>query len=300
MYASPFLARLVRFHFFLILAFSSSTAFSQSSTTLLSDSIGAKSEGRLGIRYSSDYIYMGRADSAEAPYLSPYFGYYHKSGFFASTSISYLTNPEESRIDVIRVSGGYDYYGKKFTAGGDISQYFYSDYSYVVASEMSTYLNANAGYDFDIFMLYLDAGIGISDGADFNISPELNRTFYLLKRKLRLVPAISMNAGTQLYYDEYHNLRNNQTGAGQGQGNVGGMQPQQTQSVSVQESNKFNILDYELNLQTIYKLNKFRFYLSFTYAFPVNPATIETDTGIYTETLNNKFFWSGGIRFYIY
>jgi hypothetical protein len=75
---------------------------------------------------------MGRADSAKAPYLSPSVGYYHHSGIFVHTSLSYLTAPGEGRIDLITLSAGYEYYGENFLAGISVSEYFFSDYSYAI------------------------------------------------------------------------------------------------------------------------------------------------------------------------
>ncbi len=112
------------------------------------DSIQEKSQLRVGVRYSSDYVYMGRSDSVKAPYLSPSIGYYHKSGFFLRSSVSYLTAKEEARIDMVNITGGYDFYLNDLTIGGSISQYFFSDLSYNVMAEMSTYVNAYVGYDF--------------------------------------------------------------------------------------------------------------------------------------------------------
>ncbi|MDZ7648540.1 MAG: hypothetical protein U5K54_15875 [Cytophagales bacterium] len=44
------------------------------------------------------------------PYLSPALTYYHKSGFYLHSSVSYLTAKGEGRIDMMTLSGGYDYY----------------------------------------------------------------------------------------------------------------------------------------------------------------------------------------------
>lgn len=112
------------------------------------DSTERKSELNASLRYTSDYYFMGRADSTAAPYLSPTISYTHKSGFSLRSSLSYLTAKDQQRIDLITLYGGYDYYHKNLALGASLSQYFYSDLSYVVASEMTTYLNAYAGYDF--------------------------------------------------------------------------------------------------------------------------------------------------------
>lgn len=274
----------------------------QKPKSIFYDSASSKSSVRIGIRYTSDYYYMGRADSAKAPYLSPSIAYYHKSGFFARGSLSYLTAPGEGRIDLYTLSGGYDYYGEKFAAGIYLSEYFFNDLSYNVQAEMSTYLNAYAGYDFSAFMLYGDASFGFSESTDLFMGAEINRTFYALRNRLRITPAIYVNAGTQKYYSEYYASRSGQTGAGMGSGQGhghggGGQQPPAAQNAEVLESEKFQILDYEADLQVSYKIKKVRFYFSTTWTFPLNPSTIVTDQGTYEEELENGFYWTTGVRF---
>jgi hypothetical protein len=159
-----------RFIFSIVIIFTSISLLekvnAQSRKVLSYDSLGKKSDIRIGLRYTSDYLYMGRSDSAKAPYLSPSVGYYHKSGFFVRSSLSYLTAKDEGRIDMITLSGGYDYYIKNLAIGASVSQYFFSDLSYNVMAEMSSYLNAYVGYDFSLFTFYGDASLGFSGSTD--------------------------------------------------------------------------------------------------------------------------------------
>lgn len=262
------------------------------------DSLTEKSDFVIGARYNSDYYFMGRSDSAKAPYLSPYAGYYHKSGFFVRGSFSYLTAAGEGRIDLVTLSGGYDYYGKKFAAGLSASEYFFSDLSFAVQAEMSTYLSAYAGYDFSLFLVYADAGLGFSDATDIFLGVEINRPFFALKNRLRITPAVYLNAGTQQYYDQYYKNRSYSTGAGMGKGKGSmGQQPATTQNGQIVEASKFKVLDYEADLQISYKIQKIRLYFSTTWTFPINPATVVTDQGTFPEDLKNGFYWSSGIRF---
>jgi hypothetical protein len=266
----------------------------QSYKSQTNDSTADKSELRIGIRYTSDYYFMGRADSAKAPYLSPSLGYYHKSGLSIRSSLSYLTASGESRVDLYTVSGGYDYYGRKFAVGISISEYIFNDLSYAVQAEMSTYLNAYGGYDFSAFMLYADASLGFSESTDVFLGAEINRTFYAIKNKLRITPAVYINAGSQKYYSEYYASRSTQTGLGKGKGAA---QPTPTnQTAQILESDIFQILDYEADVQVSYKIKNVRFFISATWTFPVNPAKIVTDTGTSEEDLKNGLYWSSGVR----
>jgi hypothetical protein len=98
---------------------------------------------------------------------------------------------------------------------------------------------------------------------------------------------------------EYYANRSGQTGAGwgKGKGNGGsGQQPPMTQQPEVVESDKFQVLDYEADVQVSYKIQKVRIYVATTWTFPVNPSTIVTDQGTYEEELNNGFYWTTGVR----
>ncbi len=281
---------------FILSLISTEKTKAQSYKVLSYDSVEEKSQLRIGLRYTSDYVYMGRSDSAKAPYLSPSIGYYHKSGFFLRSSMSYLTAQEEGRIDMITASGGYDHYVKNLALGASVSQYFFSDLSYNVMAEMSTYLNAYVGYDFSLFTLYGDASLGFSGSTDVFVGAEISRTFYTLRSNLLLTPSVYMNAGSQHYYNEYYAYRSTQTGTGgKGKGQGGSSQPPTTTS-QVLESDQFKILDYEAGLNITYKIKNVRLFASSTWTFPVNPATLVNDQGEYQEELKNGFFWSSGVR----
>jgi hypothetical protein len=261
------------------------------------DSAGEKSQLRMSLKYTSDYLYMGRSDSAKAPYLSPALTYYHKSGFFLHSSVSYLTTKGEGRLDMMTLAGGYDYYRNNLTLGVSLSQYLFSDESYNVLAEMSTYLTGYVGYDFRWFHVYVDASLGFSENTDLFLGAEINRTFYLINYKLLVTPSVYSNAGSQEYYSQYYTNRSTQTGAVQGKGKMGSQQlPTPTQNVQTLASTKFQFLDYEAGLNLTYKIQKIRLFGMGTWTFPVNPATIVTDTSEYEEELTNGFFWSTGIR----
>lgn len=277
---------------------------------------------QFSVRYKSDSYYMGRADSAKAPYIIPSVSYYHKSGLFLSGYVSYLTASNQNRVDVYTVAGGYDYFGEKVLAGISVSQYFFNDSSYAVQSEMRTYLSAYAGYYFKGFMLVADASLAMSSSMDYFLGGEISRSFYMIRNKLRITPSFNMNWGTQNYYKEYYSERSITTGSkksssnisGNGQGGQGlGSGPGSgistggggttttttIKEVTTLESEKFQLLDYEWALQASYKLKQFRFIASATVLLPVNPSTVVTDQGTYEEVLKTGWLWSAGIRYII-
>ncbi len=265
------------------------------------DTAGVSSFGSFGIRYKSDYYYMGRADSAKAPYLIPSVAYYHKSGLFISGSLSYLTAAGDNRVDLYTLSGGYDYIGKKFAAGISADQYFFSELSYSVQAEMSTYVSGYVGYDLDAFMVVANASLGVSDNLDVFLGGEISKTFYMVRDHLSITPSFYTNLGTQRYYDEYYTRRTMTTGgSGHGKGS-GSASPDMTtvHEISILESEKFQVLDYELGIQMGYRINRFRFATSGIFLFPVNPSTVVTESTTYEEKLENGFVWSVGLRYRI-
>lgn len=297
------------------------------------DSARVGSMLNLGIQYRSDYFYMGRSDSSRVPYLTPSLIYFHKSGFSLSSGFSYLASGD-GRIDLYTFGAGYDYFGKKLVAGISYSQYLFDNSSYSVQAEMKTYLSTYFGYDFDYLMLIADASMGVSKDLDFFLGAELSRSFYFLRDRLRVTPAVYMNLGTQYYYNEYYRERSIGTGSGSesgngsggfgnggsGDGGSGGSSSRNGKSktsrasrtsagsrgsiitittVEIAESGKFQVLDYEVSLQTSYRLKAFRFVATATVLFPVNPSIVITDKSVYEEELKTGFLWSGGVRYTI-
>src|ERR1700733_16109732 len=57
--------------------------------------IHRKSHFMASLTYLNNNVYLGRRDSVATPYLTPTFGYYHKSGLYISGSASYLALANE-------------------------------------------------------------------------------------------------------------------------------------------------------------------------------------------------------------
>ena len=259
-----------------------------------------KSYGVIGINYSNDWVYMGRKDSIKVPYITPRASYYHKSGIYISTSLAYLVAESSNRVDLVAIRTGYDYFGKRISTGVSVVDYFYNKDSYNVQSEMTFYTSAYLGYDFDVFEAEVSGGFGFSDNTDGFVNTELNRSFYLINSNLKIVPSVRANWGTQQYYDEYYSTRSSSVmgmGSGRGKGGSGGGTTDEIMTVFIDESTKFQLLDYELAVFMIYYINNLRISFTPTYAIPVNPSKVTIDQDTFTEELDNVFFWSAGISY---
>ena len=64
----------------------------------------------------------------------------------------------------------------------------------------------------------------------------------------------------------------------------------------VVESKSFQLLDYEADVTISYTISRYRIFSSATCVFPLNPATIATDQGVFEEELKIGFYWTAGIR----
>lgn len=260
------------------------------------------------VRYISDAVFMGRRDSIEAPYIFPSLGYYHKSGFFGNASASYLVKSGEERIDLFLLSAGYIYSRDPFSAGLSATKYFFDDESYNVQSEIEADLTALLSYDFKAaeVSLGLSAYLGKSS-PDLVASLMLEHIFYGLDKKLLLTPRLSLSGGTQYFYEEYYNTSrlgnskgpgNSQQGPGSG---PGGMLNSSNEMMNIQlaEASEFNLLDVEIRLPLQFYHKSFIFSFTPAIAFPLSPASVTTEDEAFQEDLENVFYWSAGISYWL-
>ncbi|MGB7841433.1 MAG: hypothetical protein WBL21_01485 [Salinimicrobium sp.] len=261
------------------------------------------------VSYMSDAVFMGRRDSIKAPYVFSSLGYYDKSGFFGNASASYLVSSEDQRFDLFLISAGYLFSKKNLSGGISGTKYFFDEESYNVQSEIEADITAMVAYDFKVTEITLSAisYFGSDSSSDLVASLKLDRTFYAMNKKLLIMPALELQAGTQYFYEEYYNtsrLGNRKGGNGkQGPASSpkgpGKMQDEIiTTDVTISEASEFNILNLEASLPLQFYHKQFIFSFTPVMAFPQTPASITTDTGIYEEDLENIFYWSAGISYW--
>lgn len=249
------------------------------------------------IIYSSDAVFMGRRDSIKAPYIFSSLGYYNKTGFFGNASASYLVSSDEQRIDLFLISAGYLFTGEDFSAGLSGTTYFFNEESYNVQSEIDADITAMVGYDFKIAELTLSAAsyFGSGSSTDLVASLMLDRTFYALDRKLLIMPAVMVGAGTQYFYEEYYNTSRlgNRKGGGNGQQGPGSggssIMQSEINNVTISEASEFNILNIEARLPMQYYHKSFIFSFTPMVAFPQSSASITTENAVYKEDLESVF-----------
>lgn len=259
-----------------------------------------KSYFEAGLSYLSNNVYLGRHDSLRIPYLTPSFNYYNKSGFYAGTSLSYMTSAGNSRVDLVEIEAGYAFTKNKFSGIISAEKDFYNSQSKNVRAETKGSLNGTFSYDFGFIKPLLQGGIVFNTRDDYYAAFGLGHSFFFADDNLEVNPSLLINAGTQNYYNSYYTKRKfatkrkDQTGSGT------------TIKAYLPNVSNFKIMDYEFSLPVDYSLGKFVFDITPTEAFPVNPNVVELTvtppSGIPVsrtkiENLNNIFFFSAGITY---
>lgn len=259
---------------------------------------------QVDLSYRSDAVFMGRKDSLEAPYVYPSMTYHHKSGFYGSGSLSYLTKSEEQRVDLILFTGGYDFSIDKFYGDISATKYFFNDESYNVISEVEGDISAMLRYDFDILNLSVLSSLYFNSdsSSDFFLSGEISHDIVTNDFKFQFTPTAGIYAGSQNFYEQFIVNRPQKGSGGAGGGHGSGSSNllssyYPSYEVNTQESEKFNLLAFELSLPMWYIHPPFSVSFLPVLAFPMNPATFIVEDALVEEDLDTTFYWMAGISY---
>jgi hypothetical protein len=263
------------------------------------ESSGEKSYFKIGLSYINDNVYLGRKDSVKVPYLTPSLGYYSKSGFYITGSLSYLPTAGESRIDLFSVETGYSFSKKKTEGEFSISKDFFSGQSFNVKSEVIASASGYLKFDLGFLKPSIGAGVNFANVSDYNMTGGIEHDFSLADDKLSISPTFIFNASTQNYYNSYYQKRKYAK-------NRFGKINTYDITANVLGVDKFKIMDYELSLPFEYSPNKLTLGFTPTLAMPTNPnqvdLTIKSSNGnsnskTYTEKLKSVFYFSFDIAY---
>ncbi|MDX5585586.1 MAG: hypothetical protein QNK20_11875 [Aureibaculum sp.] len=253
------------------------------------------------INYISDAVFMGRKDSITAPYLYPSMTYHHKSGFYGTGSLSYLTKSDQSRIDLFLISAGYDFTSIKLSGDISVTKYFFNEDSYNVISEVEADVSAYLTYDIDFMNISVAAStyFNKNSSSDFFLSSELSHDFITNDQKFQISPTAGIHMGSQNFYEEYYinNRIGSDRSSGNGQGSGGGTTVETTTSISIQESEKFNVMAAEFSLPMWYTSKSLTFSFLPALVVPQSKATILVDEVLVEEDLKETFYWMVGLSY---
>ena len=249
------------------------------------------------MNFISDAVFMGRKDSISNPYFYPSLTYHHKSGFYGTGSFSYLSKPDEGRVDLLLLTAGFDFSIKKLDGDVSITKYFFNENSYNVISEVDADLTAQLVYDFKVVNLGLTSSIYFnSDGNnDIFLSSEISHDYISKSEKFQISPTAGFYLGSQNFYEQYY--INNRFGGGRGQQQSQGNGSTQSTQIEIKESEKFGLMAIEFSLPIWYVEEPWIFSILPAYVIPKNPATLTVDDIIFEEDLENTFYWIVGIAY---
>lgn len=259
-----------------------------------------KSYFEAGLSYLDNNVYQGRHDSLKIPYLIPSIRYYHKSGFYAGASLSYLSSPQDSRVDLVAMEAGYAFTKNKFSGLLSLEKDFYNSQSKNVRAETKGSVGGTFTYDFGFIKPVLQGGVIFNSTDDYYAALGIEHSFFSPDDNFEVTPSFLVNASTQNYYGSYYVKRKFKTKKKNQGGGV------TTTRAYLENASDFKIMDYEISLPIDYSLGKFIFNFTPTGAFPVNPnvvvTTVTPPSGVVTtrtktEKLSNIFYWSAGITY---
>jgi hypothetical protein len=262
------------------------------------------------MNYISDAVFMGRKDSIAAPYLYPSIEYHNKSGFYTKGSLSYLTKSSQSRIDLFLMSVGFDFTLNNLNGDISATAYFFNDASYNVLSSASADLTAQLIYDLKIINIGMAASTYFNESSsDLFLTFDLSHDFVTNDNQFQFSPSVSINLGSQNFYEEYYNNPNSNTGGNtsgsgnnNGSGNGTGSGDGTTSgdpipTLKIQEKEKFSLMAIEFSFPVWYNYKSATFLFLPSYVIPKSEAMILLDETLVEEQLDPIFYWIAGISY---
>jgi len=237
------------------------------------DDTPKKSSFKISVDYLSNDVFMGRTDTTKTPLITPGIKYTFKSGIFFSGTLDYLPNRKTSKLDGGNFAAGYDFDITDDLSGGvSFTKLFFSKTSTQVSSAINSTLNGNLDYNIaDIVTVSVSLDYNINKQGvnnDFVFNPGLSHDFtaesvFGNKDILLISPMVTLNTGTQNFYDGYlvrKNLKNAKRNAAE---------TKLFDSYTIDLS-EFTLLDYEFSMPIEYKSGPFIFHVTPTYAIAEN------------------------------
>ena len=233
--------------------------------------------------YLTNSVYYGRKDSLALPYLTPSIGYFDKSGFYISGSISYLNSKDQKGIDYTAIDLGYN-----FSAGNHFSGDVYANKSWYnqSSSNIKSDIKGNIGslVSYDLNVLQINAGIDLTFATKTDIGLNLGVSHSFLfgpeDNQFSIDPSFTTNWSSLHSYEGYVSRK-----AIKKPGAIlpGGAS---VSAVTTVQNNKITLLDYELWVPFVYATKKFGFTFTPTLSIPKNP--IYTTTTITTKSSSGQ------------
>lgn len=233
----------------------------------------------LGMNILTNNVYLGRRDKSSLPYITPYIGYYFRSGFYLNGSVSYGAQKKFGRFDMACLEGGYDRtYGTTILAGVYAQQYFYYKRSTAITAAISQSAGIYVKYMNDLIEPQVNFTYNNTTlSPDYVIQISLDHHFQLAQKKLNIYPTFSFYTGTQHFYDNYYVNRIKR------ESNV-------DVSSTIPDAGNIRPVAAEFSVKTILWTGHWMFIFTPTYAVPMGYGKVILPSGTVSEKLKGSFF----------
>lgn len=232
-----------------------------------------------GANYLTNNVYLGRKDSLALPYLSPFIGYQLANGVYIKGTASYAPTRKNGHFDLFTLAAGYDRnFGKKVTAGVSVEKYIYHKNSPGIRASLKQSAELYVLYKGNLLEPTLNVGLNMGKSSDYVVGFTLDHNFRLLDNTFNFLPSVTVNAGSQHYYDDYfltRILKKDKTFP--------------TREI-VTNAGQLKPLDVEIAARTTFRTKEWFFTLVPTYAIPLSPASIKLPTRTVKEHLSSSFY----------
>ncbi len=239
--------------------------------------------------YLSNSVYYGRKDSLPTPYLTGSIGYYDKSGFYISGSLSYLSAKNAHRIDYGAIDLGYNFtVTDQFSGSVYANKGWYNQSSTNITSDIKGSVGSLLSYDLGPIQVNGGVDVTFATKTDMGVNLGLSHDFLFGKEgdQFSIEPSFSTNWSSLHSYEGYISRK-----LGKKAGLPVGAT---TTAVTTVQNNKMTLLDYEVWVPFMYEKKKIGFMFTPTLAIPQNPifttttVTTRFNNGTQSSVTNNS------------
>lgn len=265
---------------FLLTAFG---AFAQNTSTedaedLLDKLDIKKGSFKIGANYLSNNVFMGRADTIRTPTILADMKYTFKNGIFLSATANYIPSRVTHKLDGGSAAAGYDFdISDNLLGGVSFTKLFYTANSTQIGSAVNSTVNANLSYDIASIITplvsvdynFLKQGFGHDIFLNASISHDFVKEGIFKSNDFFIIsPTVSLNAGTQSFYDAYFVVKKYKLTKEA----LDLLQGAESLIIKKRENqlSKFQLLDYEFSAPVEYKLGVLMLSFTPTYAVAQN------------------------------
>jgi len=217
---------------------------------------GSQFSARFG--YISKVLSAGRNFGEDQWGFSPGISYYHKSGLYADLS-GYWNSEFEPKYYLTILSGGYMHsLTQMWSFILSYDRYFYSPSGFQIDNSLNNSINASTYLNFGNIDTGIDYGFFFGDESahklQWNLSGRIIKEEFWITDKITIIPSFSVQFGNQTitsirFRRDFLNrisLR-----------------------YFIEEKKVFGLMNYDLSLPIIIKINKFGLLVSYHYTVPV-------------------------------